>query len=428
MKKTAPKIQHGVTNRPQAAKFRADSDSGKLEVGAGAVEKLRRGHPWVWQRTVQRGLERVQAGDDVLVVGPDGSALGRGLADPESPIAARLFTNLGQADVPIDRALFAERARSAFAIRAKLFRDGATNAYRLLHGEGDRLPGFVIDRYDDVAVLRIDGDGAHARLAELVDAVWPQLEALGVVTLLLRTPKRQARERESKAPADAGKTETLRGREPSERVSVREHGVPFVVDVLHGQKTGAFLDQRENRRRTGALAPGRRVLNLFSYAGGFSLFAALGGATHVTSVDMAAGAHAAAQASFRLAGVDPRAHAFVTADAFAFLEGAKRRGSTWDLIISDPPSFASNEKSLPRALTAYRALHRACVDVLAPGGVFCAASCSSHVDAESFLATLDDVATNRSDLRLLEHHGPPPDHPTLPAWPEGRYLKFAVLG
>ncbi|HWL89305.1 MAG TPA: class I SAM-dependent methyltransferase, partial [Polyangiaceae bacterium] len=205
-------------------------------------------------------------------------------------------------------------------------------------------------------------------------------------------------------------------------------GVAFVVDVLRGQKTGAFLDQRENRRRAGALAAGRRVLNLFSYAGGFSLFAALGGATQVTSVDIAAGAHASAQASFRLAGVDPRAHAFVTADAFAFLTEAKRRGTVWDLIISDPPSFASNEKSLARALAAYRSLHRACADVLAPNGVFCAASCSSHVDAESFLTTLDDAATHRTDLRLLEHHGAPPDHPTLPAWPEGRYLKFAILG
>jgi len=169
------------------------------------------------------------------------------------------------------------------------------------------------------------------------------------------------------------------------------------------------------------------VLNLFSYAGGFSLFAALGGASHVTSVDIASGAHASAQSSFRLAGVDPRAHAFVTADAFAFLAEAKRRGMFWDLVVSDPPSFASSEKSLPRALAAYRSLHRACADVLAPGGVFCAASCSSHVDAENFLATLDDAATNRTDLRLLEHYGAPPDHPTLPAWPEGRYLKFAVL-
>ena len=168
------------------------------------------------------------------------------------------------------------------------------------------------------------------------------------------------------------------------------------------------------------------MLNLFSYAGGFSLHAALAGA-EVTSVDVAAAAHATAQASFRVAGVDPRGHTFASADCFAYLEEAKKRGKTWDMVISDPPSFAPSEKALPRALTAYRALHRACVEVLARGGTLCAASCSSHVDASDFLGTLDDGALGRGDLRLLELHGPPRDHPTLAGWPEGRYLKFAVL-
>ena len=293
-----------------------------------------------------------------------------------------------------------------------------TTAYRLLHGEGDRVPGFVLDRYGDAAVLRIDGDAARAHAEPFAEVLRPHLEALGVRALALREGKK----------GEAVRFTALFGAELPERVTVKEHGVPFVVDLVRGQKTGAFLDQRENRRRVGALARGRAVLNLFSYAGGFSLHAALGGASRVTSVDIAAGGHAAAQASFRAAGVDPGAHAFATADAFAFLAEAKRRGTTWDLVVSDPPSFAANERAVARALTAYRSLHRACADVLAEGGLFCAASCSSHVDAEAFLSTLDDAALGRADLRLLEHHGPPADHPTLPAWREGRYLKFAVLG
>jgi 23S rRNA (cytosine1962-C5)-methyltransferase len=200
-----------------------------------------------------------------------------------------------------------------------------------------------------------------------------------------------------------------------------------LVDLARGQKTGAFLDQRENRRRVGALASGRRVLNLFSYAGGFSQRAAIGGATHVTSVDSAAAAHATAQASFRAAGLEPRAHAFVTADVFSFLADAKKKRERWDLVVSDPPSFAPNEKSVARALTAYRSLHRACADVLAPGGILCAASCSSHVPMELFLSTLDDAATGSGTLRVVETHGPPADHPTVAAWPEGRYLKLVVL-
>ena len=129
----------------------------------------------------------------------------------------------------------------------------------------------------------------------------------------------------------------------------------------------------------------------------------------------------------RANGLDPDAHAFVTADAFAFLESAKNKGDRWDLVISDPPSFAPNEKSRPRALTAYRRLHAACAAVLAPSGIFCASSCSSHVSAEEFATTLDDGATGRSDLSLVELHGSPWDHPTLAAFPEGRYLKFFVL-
>jgi 23S rRNA (cytosine1962-C5)-methyltransferase len=138
-------------------------------------------------------------------------------------------------------------------------------------------------------------------------------------------------------------------------------------------------------------------------------------------------AHATAQESFRLAGVAPSGHAFVTADCFAWLAEAKRRGERFDVVISDPPSFAPSEKAKPKGLAAYRSLHRACAEVLATGGTFVAASCSSHVTLEDFAATLDDAALGRSDLRLLELFGPPPDHPTLPSFPEGRYLKMAML-
>jgi 23S rRNA (cytosine1962-C5)-methyltransferase len=177
------------------------------------------------------------------------------------------------------------------------------------------------------------------------------------------------------------------------------------------------------RKRAGL---GIRVLNLFSYTGGFSQRAALAGGV-VTSVDVAAKAHATAQESFKLAGIDPGPHTFVTADAFSWLADQKKKEKRWDVVISDPPSFAPSERAKLNALSAYRALHRACADVLAPGGTFVAASCSSHVTAEDFLSTLDDLALGRSDLRLLDLFGPPADHPSLPSFPEGRYLKLALL-
>jgi 23S rRNA (cytosine1962-C5)-methyltransferase len=279
------------------------------------------------------------------------------------------------------------------------------------------MPGLVVDRYGPIAIARTDGDAAATRLGDLAEALWPTLESWGVRTLVHRIGVK----------GQTPRLEVLRGPPPPDTVQVEEDAVPFVVDLARGQKTGAFLDQRENRRRVGQLARGRRVLNLFSYAGGFSVHAALGGATHVTSVDVATLAHATAQASFRAAGVDPKAHAFVAADARAFLDAAHARGEQWDLVVSDPPSFAPSEKALPRALSAYRGLHRVCAEVLAPGGILCAASCSSHVDATAFLGTLDDAALGDRALALLELRGAGPDHPTLAAFPEGRYLKFAVL-
>ena len=392
------------------------------------VEAVRRGHPWIFRAAVVSPI----VGDArvVSLVSERDEKLGCAVLDPASPIALRVW-GVGP-DTRLDAGVFIDRLERAITLRKELFVDGATTAYRLLNGEGDRAPGFVIDRYGSIAVLRIDGDAARAVAPLLLRDLEGVLRREGITTLLERSSQRN-----SSDGSGGGKTtksiDVRFGEEPAANVEVREHGVPFVVDVLHGQKTGAFLDQRENRRRIGELVARRqraglgvRVLNLFSYTGGFSQRAALAGGT-VTSVDVAMKAHATAQTSFKLAGLDPRAHTFVTADAFAWLAEAKKKGHQWDVVISDPPSFAPNERSKPNAITAYRALHRACAEVLAPGGTFAAASCSSHVSAEDFLSTLDDIALARSDLRLADLFGPPADHPTLPSFPEGRYLKLALL-
>jgi 23S rRNA (cytosine1962-C5)-methyltransferase len=400
-----------------------------VAVSRRGMEPVRRGHPWLFRSAVvqqssrapsARGNALPETAAIVSIVDEVGQPLGCGVWDPTSPIAIRVWS-LDPA-VRIDAGLFRSRLERAIDIRRRLFADGMTTAYRLLNGEGDRVPAFVVDRYADVAVLRIDGDAARAVSADLLRDVETPLRAIGVTTLLERTGRR----------GEAPEIRALYGTK-RDKVEVKEHGVPFVVDLARGQKTGAFLDQRENRRRIGELVARRvraggpvRVLNLFSYTGGFSLHAALAGAT-VTSVDVAMAAHATAQESFRLAGVDPRGHSFVTADCFAFLEAALRRGERWDVVISDPPSFAPSEKAKPKGIAAYRSLHRACAAVVADGGTFVAASCSSHVTAEDFAGTLDDAALGRSDLRLLEQFGPPADHPTLPAFSEGRYLKLALL-
>jgi 23S rRNA (cytosine1962-C5)-methyltransferase len=380
-----------------------------------AADRLMRGHPWVWREAIAAGLDNVSAGDEVQVAAPGGAPIGRGVADPGSPIAVRMWTHGRE---PIDARLWHSRVAEALSLRQVMLEGSNTDACRLLHGEGDRMPGLVVDRYGQVAIIRADGQAATARVSHLVDALWPLVQPLGIKSVALR----------SGARGEPPRLEPMRGPPPPDTVRVTEHGVPFVVDLVEGQKTGAFLDQRDNRHRVGQLANGRRVLNLYSYAGGFSVCAALGGASHVTSIDISPRAHSAAQNNFRIAGIEPRAHAFAVADVHGYLEAARGRGERWDLIVSDPPSFAASERAMPRALSAYRALHRACAEVLAPGGLFCPASCSSHVDVNSFLATLDDSALGGRLLRVLELHGAGPDHPCLAAFPEGRYLKFAVLG
>lgn len=389
------------------------SRAAELVLSMAAADSIRRGHPWVWSKGIAQGASQLASGVEVSLRASGGDLLGRGIFEPGSPIAVRMWTH---EDVPIDEALLRTKLSHAFQLRQRLFCD-ETNAYRLLHGEGDRVPGLVIDRYADVAIVRLDGAAAAVVATRLKSAIVAELRAVGVTRVAVRTA----------AKGQAPSFDVWAGDAPPATVVVREHGVPFVVDLRRGQKTGAFLDQRENRRRVGTMAKGKRVLNLFSYAGGFSLHAAVAGATHVTSVDIAAQAHGTAQASFKAAGLDPKKHEFASADVFAFLESARERSATWDLVISDPPSFAPSEKSLPRALAAYRTLHRAAVAVLADGGTFCAASCSSHVDAEAFTGTLDDATLAPRRLSLQELFGPPADHPTLAAWPEGRYLKFAVL-
>jgi 23S rRNA (cytosine1962-C5)-methyltransferase len=391
----------------------------RLVVEAGPATKVRRGHPWIFREAIARGRSKGAAprtGDVVELVDPRGEPLGLGLYDEHSPIAVRVYARPPERRLDEGRLLAA--ITRAIAARAPFVDTAVTDAYRLCNGEGDRVPGLVLDRYGPFVVARTDGAAMRAWFERLAPRLRSPLASIGATTLLLRGDGAEG----------GAKATVVWGDEPPELVDVREHGMRFEVDLRHGQKTGAFLDQRENRRRVRELARGRgRVLNLFSYTGGFSLAAALGGAREVTSVDVAAKAHGTAQRSFRANGLDAAAHRFVTADALAWIESAAARGDRFDLVISDPPSFAPNERSVERALGAYAKLHRACAALLSEGGIFCAASCSSHVGMDAFLTTLDDGALGRADLSVRAMFGPPEDHPSVAVFPEGRYLKFVVL-
>lgn len=368
------------------------------------------GHPWIYRDALHPF--DAPAGATATVRDGAGRFVARGLVDGDA-IGVRVFTTRDEA---LSRDLVALRIARAVELRRRVV-PAETDAWRLLHGEGDRLPGFTCDRYGDAAVLKLDGPGAEAQWSLVREALREALAALGVRTLLLR-----------RRTPDGAHIEVLEGGLDGDVRSVRERGMVLRVDLMSGQKTGLFLDQRESRHRVRSLSAGLRVLNLYSYTGGFSVAAGLGGAKAVTSVDIAPGALALAVETWAANGLPPDAHETAAADVPAWIQQATRERRRYDLVIADPPSFAPSDASLPAALKSYRALHAACLGLVASGGWYLAGSCSSHVTRELFLDTLDESAGRSGKvLQVVDAWGAPGDHPRLLAFPEGDYLKNVLL-
>ncbi|MBN2361822.1 MAG: class I SAM-dependent rRNA methyltransferase [Deltaproteobacteria bacterium] len=365
-----------------------------------------RGHPWVFRDAL--APFDIAAGAIVDVLNRRSRFLARGLVDA-GPIGVRVLTTVEE---PIDESWLVRRLLEALAARDRL--DLAdTDALRLVHGEADRLPGLVVDQYGEVVVLVLDGSVWNGWRPTLSAALQPLLDARGV-TALLRRHGRGSRKA----------VETWWGAVPTAPIAVRELGMALLVDVARGQKTGLFLDHRDSRRRVRELAAGRCVLNLFGYTGGFSVAAGLGGAVRVVTVDSAAPAIDLARRNWQLNGLPAARHLAVSAEVEPFLAGNRER---FDLVIADPPSFASSQRSVSSALRAYTALHRSALAAVAPGGWYLAASCSSHVGRRAFETTLTEAAQrNRRPLRIAERWGAAADHPLRPEFPEGDYLKVAL--
>jgi 23S rRNA (cytosine1962-C5)-methyltransferase len=405
---------------------------GRVTLRKELTRSILAGHPWIYRDALKPG-RAIPDGAIVLVISRAGKPIGRGFWSSTSPIAVRMLVTDAAVDLEVEI-----RARLKRALERRLaFLDlDATNTFRWVHGEADTLPGMHLDVYGTCASVRFDGVDAAAFYRPFGDDILSLGGALGLQSLVERRPG--ARARAAATHPHAGEPERDRGAETSKVLAgsspgdgdrvVRENGLAFEVDLRHGQKGGLFLDQRDNRQWVRQRATGRRVLNLFGYTGGFSVYAAAGGARATTTVDLAAGAIASARRNFERNGLplgEPTR--LVTSDAFAFLTAAKERGETWDLVISDPPSFAPSRHALPEALRAYQRLHRLCASVTAPGGLFCAASCSSHVTAEAFIETVfSGCAVAGRGFELREVRGAAADHPVAPQFPEGDYLEFVA--
>jgi len=384
----------------------------QLRLARDLTRAVKRGHPWVYADALRQLPPASPGTQAVLLDNKKGREIGRGFYDPHSPLALRICTT--EPGETLNDRWAQKRFERALALRRMLF-DGRTTGFRLFNGEGDGLPGLIADVYDDTAVLQLDGAGPAG--------FW---DAAGIAGWLAQALALRCVYERGERGRSEGKS--LVGNIPAAPVVFLENGVRFAVDIVRGQKTGFFLDQRDNRQKVRELAAGRRVLNLFGYTGGFSVYAGLGGASQVTTVDIAAPALVAAQANWELNELSSTGHETVAADAFEFLAGAAASQRFWDLVVVDPPSFASSKAAVPKAIAAYQKLIAAAAAVTQPDGLLAVASCSSHVGLEAFLSACEEgISLARRRATVLHLGGQPADHPTPLALPEFRYLKFVLM-
>ncbi len=388
-----------------------------IRLREGRERSLQRQHPWVFEGAIARG--GADAGETVRVEAADGRFLGWGAYSPSSSIRVRIWS-FDEAE-RIAPPLFRRRIAAALALRGRLAID--SDAQRLVHGEADGLPGLVVDRYADTLVAQFGAAGVERWKGAIADAL---LEATGCSRLYERSDA-AVRGLEGLPPA----TGWLRG-DGDTGIEIVESGWRLTLDVAEGHKTGYYLDQRDNRaalarwvRRFGL----RRVLNCYSYTGGFSVAALAGGAAEVTSVDSSGPALAHVQRHVRLNGLDEAASHVVEADVPRWLRAQREAGQRWDCIVLDPPKFAPTAAHAQRAARAYKDINLLALQLLAPGGLLLTFSCSGGVDASLFHKIVAGAGADAGvDGAIIQRLEAAPDHPTTLRFPEGDYLKgLAIL-
>jgi 23S rRNA (cytosine1962-C5)-methyltransferase len=391
----------------------------RLRLTATAETIVRSGHPWLFADSIREQNRSGQTGELAVIYDRNDKFLAVGLFDADSPIRVRIL----HAGKPqnIDATWWRTQLAKSFARREGLF-DATTDGYRLIHGESDGWPGLVLDRYDTTLVLKLYTAAWLPRLDEIAALLKEKSACERLILRLSRNIQTFAEKGFKKRDGHV-----LFGAPPEGAVVFSENGIRFEADVLRGQKTGYFLDQRENRREVEALSQGRRVLNAFSFSGGFSVYAARGGAKSVTDLDISAHALASAKRNFALNQNFPTVaacrHETVQADAFEWIE---KSSAKFDLIVLDPPSLAKRETERAGAARAYEQLNSSGIARLERGGILVAGSCSAHVSAAEFFDAVRQAAMKSgrkfSELKTKLH---PPDHPA--GFKEAEYLKVIYL-
>jgi 23S rRNA (cytosine1962-C5)-methyltransferase len=397
-----------------------------------AEKAVKAGHPWVFADGIRRLGEGGAAGDLAVIFDRANRFAAIGLYDPASPIRVRVLHHGSPAT--IDRDWFVARIRDAYERRQPLMRQDTTG-FRWVHGENDGLPGLIIDRYGSSMVVKLYSLAWAAHLDAVLAGIRAVIDPDRVVLRLSRAVQRDAAAAAEPSRGDVELRDgaALLGELPTQPVLFTENGITFEADLLRGQKTGFFLDQRDNRARVEEHAAGTSVLNVFAYTGGFSVYAARGGAHSVTSLDASAPALAAAERNFGHNRSHPAVaaarHRTLAGDAFELLPELRARGERFDIVILDPPSFAKAQAEVERALVSYARIVRMGLDLVPHGGLLVAASCSSRISADRFRQVVEETARGaRRSLRVLEQTGHALDHPI--GFAEGAYLKciFARVG
>ncbi len=379
----------------------------KLQLAKDLRKNILRGHPWVYKEALKPF--RSEAPGLCQLLDNKGKPLGWGLHSPQSPLAVRVLSTEKK---PPNINTFTSRILGALQTRQSLL-PNETNAYRLLNGEGDNMPGLICDIYNRLAVVQFDGPDCREFWQQ--QSLWDwMLENLPVETLFLKPRAR-----------DEGDGQILGTPLSVDTVLIRENGVVFEVNFREGQKTGFFLDQRDNRQYVKNLARGRRVLNLFSYTGGFSVYAGLGDAQHVTSVDIAQSAIAMASLNWRHNKLPDNKHTGLCADVFDFVKTSQQK---WDLVIVDPPSMTHSEKTKNAAMKSYTDLFTKTFQLVQDEQHICLSSCSSHIQFDDFFEIINESLSQvRRTAKILRVSGQGADHPYPHYCPEMRYLKFVHL-
>jgi 23S rRNA (cytosine1962-C5)-methyltransferase len=391
----------------------------RLRITAAAENFVRAGHPWIFSDSVLESNRAGKTGELAVIFDRNNKFLAIGFFDPGSPIRVRIL-HVGKPQT-IDFDWWKLRLEKSLVVRRDLF-DAHTNGFRLIHGENDGWPGLVLDKYDLTLALKIYSAIWLPRLEEIISLFKEQISCERIVLRLSRNIQAIA---ESQFQLRDG--QILFGSAPSAPVIFMENGIHFEADVLRGQKTGFFLDQRENRAEVEKLARGKKVLNAFSFSGGFSVYAARGGAVSVTDLDISMHALESAKRNFALnqnfSGVANCRHEIVQADAFEWIE---KTADKFDLIVLDPPSLAKRESERVTAIRAYEKLNASGIEKLSRSGILVAGSCSAHVSAPEFFDAVRRAAVKSgrkfSEFKTLQH---PPDHPAT--FKEAEYLKVIYL-